>query len=157
MTATQPDLWEQATRAQDTPQQAIVGRARRKPLTLAPAAEPILEPRDRAEFVLRILDEYVAAVGTSRPRRSEARALRERATLIRSGWVPADSRGDGEAEQLEEEAAERDARAAVHEARAEKLRAQLTDHVAFPVCITADGEVIRNGSTILPHGFPHDK
>lgn len=155
MTAIQPELWDAPARAKDTPQQAIRGQARRKPVTLAPPAERLVEPRDRVQFVQQILDEYVAAVGTSRPRRSEARALRERAAEIRATlYVPFERLR--EAEQLEAEAAERDERAELHETRAEALRLQLTDHVEYPKHPLMV-RLFPSDSTSSAQGSPHDK
>lgn len=106
--------------------------SRRVPSRVLAVAEPLSAPRDRTEFVLRILDEYVAAVGTSRPRRSEARKLRERAAASREQFPHGWSGALSDADQLEQEANDRDEVALRHEERAERLRMTLTAHVSFP-------------------------
>ncbi len=126
-TTIQPDLWApEAPPASPAPVSRPISR--RVPSRVLAQTEPLSEPRDRAAFVLQILDEYVAAVGTSRPRRSEARHLRARAAVLRAELPP---RWE-EINQLEGEAADRDAIAAKHEERATRLRLTLTAHVVYP-------------------------
>jgi uncharacterized caspase-like protein len=78
-----------------------------RPAGGAPVAQrgdrPASAPVDPKAWLQAQLDEYVAAVGTLRPRVSEAKALLEEAAAIRQDeYVPLE--GLAEAEQLEAEA-----------------------------------------------------
>lgn len=87
----------------------------------SPSADrPVPVDSARLKWVRAQADEYVKAVGTLRPRISEAKALLERAAAIRDEtYVPLERLR--EAEQLEEEARIKLLRAGSQRARAERI------------------------------------